>query len=93
MKHMSDCTAISDKTQVATFAIDETTIFEIKAMIVLPFVSWLTKLAVRCQQRNLLKSFLVIKPWAFFTFSFRSSSSLSSRLLKLASGATTQNNS
>lgn len=90
---MSDCMSISDEIQDATFAMDKTTIFEINAMIVLPFLSWLTKLVVRCQQKNLRKSFLVIKPWAFFTFSFRSSSSLSSWLLKLANGATTQNNS
>ena len=48
---MSDCMAISDEIQDATFAIDKTTIFVIKAMIVFPcvfpFVSWLTKLA-RC---------------------------------------------
>ena len=44
---MSDCMAISDEIQDATFAIDKTTIFVIKAMIVFPFASWLTKLA-RC---------------------------------------------
>ena len=91
--HVWPCLAISDEIQVAKFASDETTIFEINAMIVLLFLSWLSKLAVRCQQRNLRKSFLVIKPWAFFTFSFRLSPSLSSWLLKFAGGATTQNNS
>ena len=60
--------AISDEIQVVTFAIDETTIFEIKAMIVFPFVSWLTKLAVRCQQSKSTKIFLGYKTLGSFYF-------------------------
>ena len=60
--------AISDEIQVVTFAIDETTIFEIKAMIVFPFISWLTKLAVRCQQSKSTKIFLGYKTLGFFYF-------------------------
>ena len=47
---------------------DETTILEIKAMIVFPFVSWLTKLAVRCQQSKSTKIFLGYKTLRFFYF-------------------------
>ena len=68
VKHMSDCMAISDEIQDATFAIDKTTIFEIKAMIVLPFVSWLTKLAVRCQQKKSTKIFFGYKTLGFLYF-------------------------
>ena len=60
--------AISNEIQVVTFAMDETTILEIKAMIVFPFVSWLTKLAVRCQQSKSTKIFLVYKTLGFFYF-------------------------
>ena len=60
--------AFSHEIQVVTFAIDETTIFEIKAMIVFPFVSWLTKLAVRCQQSKSTKIFLGYKTLGFFYF-------------------------
>ena len=61
--------AISHEIQVVTFAIDETTIFEVKAMIVFPFVSWLTKLAVRCQQSKSTKIFLGYKTLGFFLLS------------------------
>ena len=61
--------AFSHEIQVVTFAIDETTIFEIKAMIVFPFVSWLTKLAVRCQQSKSTKIFLGYKTLGFFSLS------------------------
>ena len=60
--------AISNEIQVVTFAMDETTILEIKAMIVFPFVSWLTKLAVRCQQSKSTKIFLGYKTLRFFYF-------------------------
>ena len=60
--------AISHEIQVATFAIDETTIFEVKAMIVFPFVSWLAKLAVRWQQSKSTKIFLGYKTLGFFYF-------------------------
>ena len=69
VKHMSDCAwRFPTKLQVATFAIDETTILEIKAMIVFPFVSWLTKLAVRWQQSKSTKIFLGYKTRGFFYF-------------------------
>ena len=60
--------AISHEIQVVTFAIDETTIFEVKAMIVFPFVSWLAKLAVRWQQSKSTKIFLGYKTLGFFYF-------------------------
>ena len=60
--------AISHEIQVVTFGIDETTIFEVKAMIVFPFVSWLAKLAVRCQQSESTKIFLGYKTLGFFYF-------------------------
>ena len=60
--------AISHEIQVVTFAIDETKIFEVKAMIVFPFVSWLAKLAVRWQQSKSTKIFLGYKTLGFFYF-------------------------
>ena len=62
-----------DEMEVATTAIDEATILQIKTTVALPFQSSLTMLVVQWWQRNLPKSVLHVQSFSLLIFSFSSS--------------------
>ena len=66
--HLSLCMGIYDKVKVATIAIYEVTILEIKAIITLLFQSSLTSLVMQWQQRNPQKNALQVHCFSFAYF-------------------------